>query len=140
MTALFWAPAVAKISKLVNTCVPLILTLKVRDPAVVKKVSAKCRRTVCVDPAAKPGIVYVKLPMRAVWYTAVGAGLVTPLKSMVLAWLIVEPPVKPVSATNGLTAGPPELICTGPAEPACVVALPWFEDPEVPPALVACTR
>src|SRR5581483_4093568 len=42
-----------------------------------------------------------------------GAGLVTPLKSMVLAWLIVPPPAKSLSATNGVTAGPPELICTG---------------------------
>src|SRR5712691_1121611 len=36
MTALFLAPAAAKISKLVNTCVPLMLTLKVREPAAEK--------------------------------------------------------------------------------------------------------
>src|SRR5215831_376107 len=42
ITALFLAPAVAKISKFVNSCVPLMLTLKVREPEVEKKVSAKC--------------------------------------------------------------------------------------------------
>src|SRR5215831_15662844 len=57
MTALFCAPAVAKISKLVNTCVPLMLTSKVRDPAELKNVSAKCRRTVCVELGLKPGMV-----------------------------------------------------------------------------------
>src|SRR5579872_3593102 len=55
--ALFCAPAAAKISKLVNTCAPLMLTLKVLELAAAKKVSAKCRRTVWLDPAAKPGIV-----------------------------------------------------------------------------------
>src|SRR6516164_606265 len=85
INALFLAPAVAKMSKLVNTCVPLMATSKMRDPAEVQKVSAKCSRTVWLDPAAKPGIVYVKPPMRAVWYTAMGAGFVTPLRSMVLA-------------------------------------------------------
>src|SRR5215472_9542052 len=52
MTALFLAPAVAKMSKLVNTCVPLMLTLNTREPAADQKVSAKCRRTVWLDPAA----------------------------------------------------------------------------------------
>src|SRR5579859_870696 len=41
-----------------------------------------------------------------------GAGLVTPLRSMVLAWLMVAPPLKSWSATNGATARPPALICT----------------------------
>src|SRR5262249_25101615 len=52
MTALFLAPVVAKISKLVNTCVPLIVTLNIREPAAVQNVSAKCKRTVWLDPAA----------------------------------------------------------------------------------------
>src|SRR5262250_780555 len=34
ITALFLAPAVAKMSKLVSTCVPLMVTLNIRDPAV----------------------------------------------------------------------------------------------------------
>src|SRR5215831_15669228 len=85
ITALFIAPAAAKISKFVNTLVPLMLTLKIRDPADVQKVSAKCSLTAWLDPATKPGMVYVKLPIRPVWYTAMGAGLVTPLRSMVLA-------------------------------------------------------
>ena len=37
-------PAVAKMSKLVRTCVPLMRTLKVRDPAAVQYSSAKSRR------------------------------------------------------------------------------------------------
>src|SRR5215472_13202776 len=52
MTALFLAPVVAKISKLVNTCVPLIVTLNTREPDAVQKVSAKCKRTVWLEPAA----------------------------------------------------------------------------------------
>src|SRR5260370_14153473 len=112
--ALFLAPAAAKISKLVNTCVPLMVTLNTRAPAVDQKVSAKCSRTVWLDPGVKPGMVYVKLAMRAVWYTSIGAGFVTPLKSMVLAFLMVAPPAKSLSATTGLTAAPPGLIGTGP--------------------------
>src|SRR5258707_15370864 len=54
ITALFFAPAAAKMSKLVNTGVPLMLTLKVREPAVEKKVSAKCSLTRWLDPGAKP--------------------------------------------------------------------------------------
>src|SRR5215831_7564322 len=46
ITALFCAPAVAKISKLVSTCVPLMLTLNTRELAAVQNVSAKCSRTV----------------------------------------------------------------------------------------------
>jgi len=38
--------AVARMSKAVSTWVPLISTLKVRDPAVVQYSSAKCSRTV----------------------------------------------------------------------------------------------
>src|SRR5215831_17046622 len=57
MIALFLAPATAKISKLVSTCVPLMVTLKMREPAADQKVSAKCRRTVWLDPAAAPGMV-----------------------------------------------------------------------------------
>src|SRR5215510_5029757 len=57
MIALFLAPAAAKISKLVSTCVPLMVTLKMREPAADQKVSAKCRRTVWLDPAAAPGMV-----------------------------------------------------------------------------------
>ena len=44
-TALYSPPAVAKMSKLVSTWVPLIRTLKVRDPAAVQYSSAKSRRT-----------------------------------------------------------------------------------------------
>ena len=43
---------------------------------------------------------------------AIVAGFVTPLRLMVLAWLIVPPPEKSASARKGLTAGPPQLICT----------------------------
>jgi hypothetical protein len=43
MLAMFCPPEAAKMSKLVSTCVPLVVTLNVREPAVVKKVSAKCR-------------------------------------------------------------------------------------------------
>src|SRR5260370_9313113 len=43
--ALLAAPAVAMMSKLVSTCVPLIETLNLRCPAAVQKISAKCRRT-----------------------------------------------------------------------------------------------
>src|SRR5260370_628072 len=54
--------------------------------------------------------------MRAVWYTAIGAGFVTLLRLMVLAWLIVVPPAKSLSATNvvcpAVTPGPPALIAT----------------------------
>src|SRR5258708_28174006 len=50
---------------------------------------------------------------------------------MVWGWLIEKPPVNPVSATNGLTAGPPELICTAPVVPACVMALAWLDGPDV---------
>src|SRR5215472_3468966 len=57
ITALFSAPAAAKMSKLVRTCVPLMLTLKVLDPADEKKVSAKCNRTVWLDEGLKPGMV-----------------------------------------------------------------------------------
>ena len=39
-------PAVAKMSKLVSTWVPLMRTLKVRDPAAVQYSSAKSSRTV----------------------------------------------------------------------------------------------
>src|SRR5260370_6496190 len=56
ITALFIAPAVAKMSKLVSTCVPLLDTLKMRWPAAVQNVSAKCRRTVWLDPAGQAGI------------------------------------------------------------------------------------
>ena len=45
-TALYSPPAVAKMSKLVSTCVPLMRTLKMREPAVVQYSSAKCSRTV----------------------------------------------------------------------------------------------
>src|SRR6266568_8049621 len=45
-TALFAAPAVASISKLVRTCCPLMMTLNVRWPAAVQNVSAKCKRMV----------------------------------------------------------------------------------------------
>ncbi len=44
-TALNSPPAVAKMSKLVSTCVPLMRTLKVLDPAVVQYSSAKSSRT-----------------------------------------------------------------------------------------------
>ena len=44
-TALNSPPAVAKMSKLVSTWVPLMRTLKVRDPAVVQYSSAKSSRT-----------------------------------------------------------------------------------------------
>src|SRR3984885_6153683 len=44
-TALNSPPAVAKMSKLVRTWLPLMRTLKVRDPAVVQYSSAKSRRT-----------------------------------------------------------------------------------------------
>src|SRR5215470_1096425 len=57
MIALFLAPAAAKISKLLNTCVPLMLTLKIREPAADQKVSAKCSRTVWLAPAVNPGMV-----------------------------------------------------------------------------------
>src|SRR6266702_5138091 len=40
-TALLAAPAVASMSKLVRTCCPLMMTLKVRWPAAVQNVSAK---------------------------------------------------------------------------------------------------
>src|ERR1700677_76010 len=46
ITAMYSPPAVAKMSKSVRTWVPLIRTLKVRDPAVVQYSSAKCSRTV----------------------------------------------------------------------------------------------
>ena len=45
-TALYSAPAVARMSKLVSTCLPLMVTLKMREPAVVQYSSAKCSRTV----------------------------------------------------------------------------------------------
>src|SRR5260370_33716986 len=63
--ALFLAPAAAKISKLVNTCVPLMVTLNTRAPAVDQKGSAKCSRTVRLHPGVKPGMVCGNLPMRA---------------------------------------------------------------------------
>jgi len=44
--AIYCPPAVLKMSKAVSTCVPLIETLNVRDPAAAKKYSQKCRRTV----------------------------------------------------------------------------------------------
>jgi hypothetical protein len=53
-------------SKFDKTVVPLMATLNTLDPVVEKYVSAKCRRTVDVLPAVKPGMVYVKLPTRAV--------------------------------------------------------------------------
>jgi hypothetical protein len=46
MLAMFSPPAAAKMSKFVNTCVPLMLTLNTRLLAAVKNVSAKCSRTV----------------------------------------------------------------------------------------------
>src|SRR5580698_6877765 len=46
ITAMYSPPAAAKMSKSVSTWVPLISTLKVRDPAVVQYSSAKCSRTV----------------------------------------------------------------------------------------------
>src|SRR5579875_210102 len=61
-TALYSPPAVAKMSKFVNTCTPFITTLKTRLPAAVQYSSAKCSRTVYAPPAVSPGIVYVKLP------------------------------------------------------------------------------
>ncbi len=69
-----------------------------------------------------------------------GAGFATPLRSMVLAWLMVPPPVKSTSATNGLTAGPPELICTVVGEAAGVVAPAWFEGAEALPEFAASTK
>jgi hypothetical protein len=36
VTALFWAPAVAKISKFVKTVLPSMETLKIRSPAAVQ--------------------------------------------------------------------------------------------------------
>ena len=45
-TALYSPPAVAKMSKLVSTCVPSMETLKIREPAVVQYSSAKCSRIV----------------------------------------------------------------------------------------------
>ena len=52
-------------SKSVRYCVPLMITSKVREPAVEKYVSAKCSLTMCAEFAAKPGTVYVKFPERA---------------------------------------------------------------------------
>jgi len=55
--ASFFAHDALTISKLLKTRVPLMLTLKTRDPAVEKKVSAKCSRTSWLEAAPKPGIV-----------------------------------------------------------------------------------
>src|SRR5258708_2515582 len=68
---------------------------------------------------------------RAVWYRAAGAGFVTLLVLMVLAWLIVAPPEKSWSATKGATAGPPELICKL-GEHAEVVALAGLDPADDP--------
>ncbi len=45
VSAWFCTPAVAKMSKLLRTWVPLIATLKTRCPAAVQLSSAKCKRT-----------------------------------------------------------------------------------------------
>ena len=72
----------------------------------------------------------VVVATRAVWYTAAGAGFVTLLVLMVLAWLIVAPPEKSSSATKGATAGPPELICKlGHAEVVALAGLDADDDP-----------
>src|SRR5260370_31161716 len=57
MFAMFCPPDAATMSKFVNTCVPLMLTLNTREPVVVKNVSAKCRRTRELVPGLKPGTV-----------------------------------------------------------------------------------
>ena len=66
-TATFFPPAALMMSKFDKTDAPLMVTLNTREPAVDQKVSAKCNLSVESDPGAKPGMVYVKLPMRAVW-------------------------------------------------------------------------
>ena len=70
-------PAAAKMSKLVNTCEPLIATLNVRCPTPVAAYSQKWSRTVYAAPGVRFGIVYVQLDFRPCWYTEAGAGLVT---------------------------------------------------------------
>src|SRR5712691_1032726 len=55
--ALFCPPAAAKISNALSTVVPLMATLNFRCPTAVQVSSAKCKRTVYVPPALKPGIV-----------------------------------------------------------------------------------
>ena len=57
MLAMFCPPDAATMSKFVSTCVPLMLTLNTREPLVVKNVSQKCKRTVWLDPAVRPGMV-----------------------------------------------------------------------------------
>src|SRR5690349_21166670 len=97
------------------------------------------RRTVWLEPAVKPPIVYENVPVRAVWYTATGAGFVTPDTWIVLAGLMVVPPVKNASATYGADAGPPELMRTAPVEPplpvvpAAPVVPPLPAAPDEPP-------